>query len=320
MWYVIGIIAIMWLWRTTFDGLAARTITYSEFKQHLSRQEVEHCAIGEEEIKGRIVPQPATADQAIPPTETGPVADPSSDEATGSVDGDKSGGHAAEPFEFRTIRVEDPKLIEELEAAGVDFVGTRPTGWWRLLLISLLPIALILLLSEMDGFEPNTGVIILAATNRPDVLDRALLRPGRFDRQMICLHGMSDTVGLASCAQKPPTFLEGTEAAFQRDCSEETAREIDQEVRSLLNRAYSEAKSLLSDHRAQLERVATELLKVESLDGSQFYKLIGVPAPEPKKKPTGERRTPAQKKNTPCRDARTNSIPRQSQLINQPIS
>lgn len=41
------------------------------------------------------------------------------------------------------------------------------------------------LLTEMDGFEGNTGIIIIAATNRPDVLDPALLRPGRFDRQVI---------------------------------------------------------------------------------------------------------------------------------------
>lgn len=40
------------------------------------------------------------------------------------------------------------------------------------------------LLSEMDGFDPNEGIIIIAATNRPDVLDSALLRPGRFDRQV----------------------------------------------------------------------------------------------------------------------------------------
>jgi cell division protease FtsH len=38
------------------------------------------------------------------------------------------------------------------------------------------------LLAEMDGFDSNQGVIIMAATNRPEILDAALLRPGRFDR------------------------------------------------------------------------------------------------------------------------------------------
>ena len=49
------------------------------------------------------------------------------------------------------------------------------------------------LLVEMDGFESNEGVIVIAATNRPDVLDPALLRPGRFDRQVVV--GLPDILG-----------------------------------------------------------------------------------------------------------------------------
>jgi len=49
------------------------------------------------------------------------------------------------------------------------------------------------LLVEMDGFEGTEGVIVIAATNRPDVLDKALLRPGRFDRQVVV--GLPDIVG-----------------------------------------------------------------------------------------------------------------------------
>lgn len=40
------------------------------------------------------------------------------------------------------------------------------------------------MLTEMDGFDGNTGIIVMAATNIPDVLDKALLRPGRFDRRI----------------------------------------------------------------------------------------------------------------------------------------
>ncbi|BAU42776.1 ATP-dependent zinc metalloprotease FtsH [Leptolyngbya sp. O-77] len=53
------------------------------------------------------------------------------------------------------------------------------------------------LLTEMDGFEGNTGIIIIAATNRPDVLDSALLRPGRFDRQVqVDLPGYNGRLGI----------------------------------------------------------------------------------------------------------------------------
>ncbi len=49
------------------------------------------------------------------------------------------------------------------------------------------------MLVEMDGFEGNEGIIVIAATNRPDVLDPALLRPGRFDRQVVV--GLPDIRG-----------------------------------------------------------------------------------------------------------------------------
>src|SRR5450759_2018624 len=79
------------------------------------------------------------------------------------------------------------------------------------------------LLVEMDGFESNEGVILIAATNRPDVLDPALMRPGRFDRQIIVdapdLRGreeilrvhtrkipLNDDVNLAVLARGTPGF------------------------------------------------------------------------------------------------------------------
>jgi cell division protease FtsH len=98
-------------------------------------------------------------------------------------------------------------------------------------------------------------------------------------RQMVALYGMSERVGLANCAQRQPSFLEGQGFQLQRDCSEETARVIDEEVKKLLSVAYDRAKETLSSHRDQLERVAQELLKAESIDGPTFYRLIGKETP-----------------------------------------
>jgi cell division protease FtsH len=102
-----------------------------------------------------------------------------------------------------------------------------------------------------------------------------LERATAFARQMIAMYGMSERIGLASCVQRQPTFLNSAESQIQRDCSEETAREIDEEVRSLLALSYKEAKELLAAHRDELERVTAELIEHEAMDGQTFYKLIG---------------------------------------------
>jgi cell division protease FtsH len=101
-------------------------------------------------------------------------------------------------------------------------------------------------------------------------------------RQMVCMFGMSDRVGLVHCGQRQNTFLVNpAEAPIQRDCSEETAREIDAEVKRLLDEAYDEARRILVTHRDELERVAGELLQKETLDAAAFNALIGRSVAEP---------------------------------------
>jgi cell division protease FtsH len=97
------------------------------------------------------------------------------------------------------------------------------------------------LLVEMDGFDPKTNVILIAATNRPDVLDPALLRPGRFDRQVsveapdmggrhriLQVHAkgkpMADGVDLASVAKRTPGFTGADLANVLNEAALLTAR------------------------------------------------------------------------------------------------
>jgi cell division protease FtsH len=105
-------------------------------------------------------------------------------------------------------------------------------------------------------------------------------------RQMICLYGMSEKVGMANCAQRAPAYLPGQPFQLQRDCSEQTAREIDEEVKRLLDACYAEAKDILTAHRADLRKVVAELLKRETLDGETLYKLIGKEMPKAKEPAT----------------------------------
>ncbi|EFA70630.1 cell division protein FtsH [Cylindrospermopsis raciborskii S07] len=106
------------------------------------------------------------------------------------------------------------------------------------------------LLTEMDGFEGNNGIIIIAATNRPDVLDSALLRPGRFDRQVIVdapdLKGRLDilavharnkkldpTISLEEIAQRTPGFTGADLANLLNEAAILTARRRKEEITML---------------------------------------------------------------------------------------
>merc|ERR1712147_174367 len=97
------------------------------------------------------------------------------------------------------------------------------------------------LLTEMDGFEGNSGIIIIAATNRPDVLDSALLRPGRFDRQVtvdapdikgrlaiLAVHSknkkLDGELSLESIARRTPGFTGADLANLMNEAAILTAR------------------------------------------------------------------------------------------------
>ena len=133
------------------------------------------------------------------------------------------------------------------------------------------------LLTEMDGFEGNTGIIIIAATNRPDVLDAALLRPGRFDRQVVVdrpdyagrleilnVHArgksLSKDVDLEKIARRTPGFTgadlsnllnEGAILAARRNLTEISMDEVNDSIDRVL--AGPEKKDrVMSERRKEL--------------------------------------------------------------------
>ena len=129
------------------------------------------------------------------------------------------------------------------------------------------------LLTEMDGFEENSGVILLAATNRPDVLDVALTRPGRFDRQIsvdlpdrrgreaiLAVHArsrpLSEEVSMASWAARTPGFSGADLANLLNEAAILTAR---RQKASIDDQALSDA----------LERITMGLSVAPLLDSAK---------------------------------------------------
>ena len=83
---------------------------------------------------------------------------------------------------------------------------------------------------------------------------------------MVCLYGLSQAIGLARLGQRPDTSPGPPDDAVRRDCSEPTARGVDEEARRLLTEAAADAGQALSGRREQLDPVAGGLLRRETVD------------------------------------------------------
>jgi cell division protease FtsH len=107
-----------------------------------------------------------------------------------------------------------------------------------------------------------------------------LRRASEMARAMVAEYGMSDTIGpVAIGAGEPASFLQAP-ARQAEPLAEETAREIDLEVKRLMTEAYAAARSVLSDHRASLAEISRRLLDREVVDGDEIRTLLAASASE----------------------------------------
>jgi cell division protease FtsH len=93
-------------------------------------------------------------------------------------------------------------------------------------------------------------------------------------RRMVCEWGMSDTLGPATFGKKEEAIFLGREFAQHQDYSEATAIEIDKEVRRILDRAYNQAKEIITQHKVALDRIARKLLERETLEGWEVNDIL----------------------------------------------
>jgi cell division protease FtsH len=98
--------------------------------------------------------------------------------------------------------------------------------------------------------------------------------------KMVCEWGMSEKLGPLSYGKKEEQIFLGREFATHKDYSEETAKNIDVEVMSLVMRNYDKAKKLLNDHIDIMHKIAGELLEKEVLNGAEIDALIGDSLPK----------------------------------------
>ena len=101
-----------------------------------------------------------------------------------------------------------------------------------------------------------------------------LERASEIARLMVTKYGMSERIGLATFGEHTPLFLKGTGMGGEREYSEETARTIDAEIRSILDRTHDRVRGMLTTKKAILISAAQELKRTETLEGERLRRAL----------------------------------------------
>ena len=91
---------------------------------------------------------------------------------------------------------------------------------------------------------------------------------------MVTVYGMSEKLGTILLSSSNGEVFLGRDIAQHRECSEETFKVIDQEVKAIIDKAYSDAKKILQDNMDKLEAVAQVLMEKEKIDGDEFTAIM----------------------------------------------
>jgi len=119
-------------------------------------------------------------------------------------------------------------------------------------------------------------------------------------RKMVCEWGMSDTLGPLTFGEKEGEVFLGRDMGHIKNYSEDTARQIDEEIQAIVTSNYQRTRQILEEHKAELNRVAEALLERENLDAGELKALV-FPAEEASADSDSDRRTASEK--TPEDDA-----------------
>ncbi|MFA5088732.1 MAG: ATP-dependent zinc metalloprotease FtsH [Candidatus Omnitrophota bacterium] len=128
---------------------------------------------------------------------------------------------------------------------------------------------MVVLLGGLVAEEITTGDTSTGVSND-------LEKVTKIARSMICAYGMNEKLGRLSFGQRQGPHFLGRDLYEQKDYSEDTSREIDREIKNLVDQSYNRAKKLLTDNRDKLEKLAKTLMEKEVLDLEEAKKLFGM--------------------------------------------